>query len=504
MSGFGGADGRRAQGRAMLGDVGQSRPLAYASALALVAAACALGLLMTSAIAIHDIALLLVVPVMATAIWLGRGPSMVAAAASVVGFDYLFVPPRFAFAVADPRYGITFAIMLGIGFVIGGMASRLREQGRAATEREAKTDALYSLGRALESASTDAAIAGALVSEVERVFRGEARWLARPPGLGEPHASRASLVAQAVAERRTQRGAGAIAVPLDAGDASHGVLLLVTTHLEADAIDVALLEALARQAAAAFARAHAADVAAAADRRARAEEARNTLLSAVSHDLRTPLAVIGGAATTVRTAALLPDERDELLATICDEAERLERLVGNLLDMTRLQSGVVALRGQWMPLVEVVGSALGRLDAVLGDRRVDVELDPGLPLVWIDPVLLEQALVNLVDNARKHTPPGEPITVSGHVERDAIVVAVADRGPGLVGDLAEHAFDRFVRGDPGRRDGFGLGLAICREIAAIHGGTISAEPREGGGLRVVLVLPRIGDAPSVEIEEASA
>lgn len=477
-----------------------SRTLAYAWAVALVAATCVVGLAAVDAFAVHDLALLFVVPVIASAAWFGRGPSMMAAGASVAAFDYLFVPPRFAFAIADARYGVTFGVMLVVGVVTSGMASRLREQQHAARERETKTDALYALGRALAVASSSATIAAVLVAEVERVFRAEAVWLPRPPALGAPHASRASLVAEAIAQRSTKVAAGAIAVPLDAGDQDNGVLLLITTSLESSTVDVALLEGLARQAAAAFARAHAAEIASSADRRARTEEARNTLLSAVSHDLRTPLAVIGGAAITVRNNTLPPGERDELLATIGDEAERLERLVGNLLDMTRLQAGAVVLRGQWVPLVEVVGSALGRLDTQLGDRQVDIDLDPELPLLWIDPVLLEQALVNLIDNARKYSPAAEAIAIEARATAETVVVTVLDRGPGLSGELATHAFDRFVRGERTGRDGFGLGLAICREIAVIHGGTIAAQPRDGGGLRMVLTLPRRADAPSVDAE----
>lgn len=477
-----------------------SRTLAYAWAFALVAGTCAVGLAAVDVLAVHDLALLFVTPVTASAAWFGRGPSMAAAAASVAAVDYLFVPPRFTFAIADARYGVTFAVMLVVGVVISGMASRLREQQHAASVREAKSDALYSLGRALATATTPSAIAAALVAQVERVFQGEAVWLPRPPVLGEPHASRAPLVAAAIAERRTGVGAGAIAVSLDAGEHQSGALLLITTNLESSAIDVALLEGLARQAAAAFARAHAAEVAEAADRRARTEEARNTLLSAVSHDLRTPLAVIGGAASTVRSAALSVEDRDELLATIGEEAERLERLVGNLLDMTRLQAGAVALRGEWVPLVEVVGSALRRLDTKLGDRRVEVDLDPALPLLWIDPVLLEQALVNLLENATKYSPSPEPISVEARASEREVVVTISDRGPGLSPDLAEHAFDKFVRGTRAGRDGFGLGLAICREIAAIHDGTIAALPRDGGGLCVALTLPRRTDAPSIEPE----
>ncbi len=233
------------------------------------------------------------------------------------------------------------------------------------------------------------------------------------------------------------------------------------------------------------------------------EEMRSTLLSAVSHDLRTPLAAITGAATALRDdgAGLDTARRDDLTTTICEEAERMERLIANLLDMTRLASGAMKVRREWVPLEEVVGSALTRLDARLTGRAVRVDLPAALPLASVDPLLLEQVFVNLLENAARHTPASTPIEISARARDDGDVqVDVADRGPGLaVGDEAR-VFERFYRGAGAGRGGVGLGLPISRGIAEAHGGTLTAHAREGGGAVFRLTLPGQGPEPSMPAE----
>ena len=235
------------------------------------------------------------------------------------------------------------------------------------------------------------------------------------------------------------------------------------------------------------------------------EERRSSLLSALSHDLRTPLAAITGAATTLRdeSAAIDGGQRRELLDTICEEADRLERLVRNLLDMTRLESGAVVVKRQWLPLEEIVGSALNRLDAQLGGRPVRTDLPDDLPLVPVDAVLLEQVFVNLLENAAKYTPPGSPIDVVARAAHGAIAIEVADRGPGIATGDPSRLFDKFVRGpNTGSTGstGAGLGLAICRGVIGAHGGTISAANRQGGGAVFRMTLPIIGTPPPAPSE----
>jgi two-component system sensor histidine kinase KdpD len=230
--------------------------------------------------------------------------------------------------------------------------------------------------------------------------------------------------------------------------------------------------------------------------RARTEEMRNSLLDAVSHDLRSPLAAITGAATTLRDGQEVPPpERAELVATICEEAERLERLVRDLLDMTRLQSGALEVRREWVPLEEIVGSALERLEPRLQGRPVEVDLPGNLPLLSVDPVLLEQVLVNLLENAAKHTPAGSAIELRARDQAGGVTVEVSDRGPGLPAGAEARVFEKFFRQARPGVAGVGLGLSICRGIVEAHGGTILAENRAGGGATFRIALPMVGEAP---------
>jgi len=211
--------------------------------------------------------------------------------------------------------------------------------------------------------------------------------------------------------------------------------------------------------------------------RVRTEEIRSSLLSAVSHDLRTPLAAITGAGSALRDEGgdLGPAERRELIETLCEEAERLERLVANLLDMTRLEAGALEVKREWVPVEELVGSALGRIEGRLDGRPVVTAIPPDLPLAPVDPVLFEHALVNLLENALKYTPHPSGIRVEARREGADVKVTVADEGPGLPGGEEEKVFEKFYRAGGSIQRGFGLGLPICRAIVTAHGGRIWAE-----------------------------
>ena len=238
---------------------------------------------------------------------------------------------------------------------------------------------------------------------------------------------------------------------------------------------------------------------------AESEFLRNTLLSGVSHDLRTPLSAITGSASTLIEMGdtLSPETRADMLDTIYLESERMERLIRNLLDMTRLESGGVVLKRAWQPLEEVVGSALRHLERRLKDRLVTVDLPADLPLVHIDEAAIEQVLVNLIDNAVEHTPPSTPIEIGAAITQDGVVaVTIADRGAGVAPDIRGRVFDKFFRArctESGRRgSGVGLGLAICRTIVQAHGGTIGVGDRPGGGAAFRFNLPVVGRPPPVD------
>jgi K+-sensing histidine kinase KdpD len=243
----------------------------------------------------------------------------------------------------------------------------------------------------------------------------------------------------------------------------------------------------------------------AAELRARTEEVRSSLLSAVSHDLRTPLGAITGAASTLRAAGDTLDgaQRADLVDAICVEADRLDRLVRNLLDMTRLDSGTLQIRRDWVPLDEVVTSAIGRMDERLSGRAVRADIPDELPLVSVDPVLLEQLFVNLLDNVVRHTPAAAAVTITARQDGDArlVHVDVADDGPGLPPGDEQRVFQKFFRGRGAGAGGAGLGLAICRAIATVHGGTLEAHNRPTGGASFRLALPLPGAAPPLPAAE---
>lgn len=241
--------------------------------------------------------------------------------------------------------------------------------------------------------------------------------------------------------------------------------------------------------------------------RAQTEEVRSSLLSAVSHDLRTPLATITGAASTLRDDGpkLGERERAELLDAVCEEAERMDRLVRNLLDMTRLEGGsAVVVHAEWVPLEEIVGSALTRLERKLEGRVITTTLPPKLPLLRVDPVLFEQVFVNLFENAAKHTPAGSPIDVSARSDAGFVEISIADRGPGFLPGDELKVFEKFHRSPGASAPGAGLGLAIVQGVLRVHGGSARARNRDGGGGEVLLRVPEVHGAPSAPREEAAA
>ncbi|MGH7180372.1 MAG: ATP-binding protein, partial [Nitrospiraceae bacterium] len=265
-----------------------------------------------------------------------------------------------------------------------------------------------------------------------------------------------------------------------------------------------LLEILGNQIALALERARLADEAQQAHVSVETERMRNAILSSVSHDLRTPLATITGAASGLleEKDQLSPAARDELAKSIYNEAHRLDRLVRNLLDMTRLESGAVQLQKEWHPFEEIVGAALTRLESRLGGHHIRTNFHPDLPLVLVDGVLMEQVLINLLENALKFTPPSTAIELSATVSDHELDFEVADRGPGMPSGDEQRIFDKFYRAGSAREGGVGLGLTICRGIIEAHGGKIWAETRPGGGALFRFTLPIEQAQPTIEPEKA--
>ena len=488
----------------------------YFLALQFVVVATAVAAIADTYLALPDIVMIYLVAIILTAIRVGRGPSVLAASLSVAAYDFFFVPPRHTFAVSDTRHILTFAMMFAVGIILSEMTVRVRAQAREARHREAITAALYALARDLGAAADAGAVAAALAQRASDAFEGTvAVFLAEPGGeLREAARSgEAALDARDLSVARwshahgraaglgseTLPGARASCVPLKTDGRALGVIAYVprSAGRAPDAEQRHLLDALARQGALAVERVILALDAELADLRARTEEMRSSLLSSVSHDLRTPLAAIKGAASALTGGApgLDAARREELAETIFEESARLERLVGNLLDMTRLASGALTVKREWIPAEELVGGVLTRLEGALSGREITTSVEPDLPLLSVDPVLFEQVLVNLVDNAIKHTPAGTPLEIGAHAVPEGIAIEVRDRGHGIAPGTESLIFEKFRRGSGASPIGSGLGLAICRGIVEAHGGTIGAAARDGGGAVFTVVLPQRDDVP---------
>jgi two-component system sensor histidine kinase KdpD len=458
----------------------------------------------------------------------GRGPGIAASVAAVLLYDFFVVPPTYSLDVSDVQYLLTFGVMLAAALVISTLTVRVRQQAEDARQRERRTEALYRLARQLAATAGRYQLVVTAQRELNELFGGEVGLflpgqhgtLQLAPGIGLEDGvadSEADIaVARWVFDHGQPAGAGtdtlpsakALYLPLVGPEGRVGVLGIRlpqgTEHLQTPD-PRQLLEACAGQISLALQRSALAEQAQQVLVQVEAERVRSSLLSSVSHDLRTPLAVIAGSSSSLLESGDAQDAetRRELLQTICEETGRMSRLVENVLRMTQLQSGAIAPKKQWQPLEEVVGSALGRLGKTLADHPIATRIPPNMPLLHFDGVLVEQVLINLLDNAAKYTPPGTPVDIAGAVEENNAVVEVADRGPGLAPGEERHIFDKFVRGAAGTtqgRRGAGLGLAICRAIVEIHGGRIWAENRPGGGARFTFTIPIERQPPAVDAE----
>jgi two-component system sensor histidine kinase KdpD len=457
--------------------------------------------------------------VVLVAVRFGRGPSVLASVLSVATFDFLFVPPRGTFAVSDVRYFLTFAIMLVTALVISNLTVRIRQQVVSARQRERRTQELYDMSRELAGTRGVIELAQCAMRHVSDVFDSKvALFLPGADGqllTEEELAQSSDLRLRDIRFRPDERersvavwtfrhsevaGLGtktlasskALYIPLNASGGTVGVLglLPVDSHQFESLEQIHTLETFANQTALALERAKLADQAEQARVRIETEQLRNTLLSSISHDLRTPLATITGAASALLDGDALidADSRRDLAQSIYEESERLNLLVRNLLDMTRLESGAMQVNKEPQALEEVVGYALDRMNTPLAGRELHLAVPPDLPLIPLDGVLISQVFINLLENAAKYTPPGSPIDISAVRDNGGVMVEVADRGPGLPAGEEARIFDKFHRAANGA-SGAGLGLAICRAIVEAHGGRMWAENRVGGGASFRFTLP---------------
>jgi two-component system sensor histidine kinase KdpD len=492
----------------------------YAWAAVALVAATLLNVATRSIFVLADQAMVYLLVVLLVATRVGRGPSLFAAIGSVLVLDFFFVPPYYTFSFANLRYTVTFLVMLAAGFIVSHLTHRIRQQAEAARQRERRTAALYGMSRdfAVETAVDE--IAHTAVRAVSELLGVDAVLMLDRDGALRPQGASGTWKADSEHETAVARwvlahgriagfstdtlpGSQGLYLPLVGAGGTHGVLgVALASRPEAPTpAQNQLLETFVAQTALALERALLADAATRAGLVAETERTRSALLAAVSHDLRTPLAAIAGTAEVLLDDSLAPNVRHELLETVREETLRLNRLVTNLLELTRLESGVLQLRKELCPVDEILTTAMARTRTLLQHHDVHVSSPEEDLLVAADPVLLEQAVIHLLDNAAKYSPPGSRIDVAARGAAKTVTIEVADRGPGIVPGEEERIFDRFYRAtDGGRTAGAGLGLAICRAIAKAHGGSVHAAQRPGGGAGFSLTLPREAAAPAALLE----
>lgn len=462
-----------------------------------------------------NIAMVYLLPVLFSAVKWGTGPAVIAAVVGLLTFDFYFVPPTLTFTVGDLRYLISFAIFLLVALLTGTLATRLRQQVISSRQRETRTAALYALSREIAAVAELHPVLESVVRKVAETAEGKI-FLLLPDKSGKLELQ-ASSVSQGesflddnewavaiwvfehseMAGRGTDTLGGAVGlyIPLRTEQGVQGVLGVWLNNPERylQPEQQRLLEAFADLVAVAVTRIQLAEQARAAHLLAESERLRTALFNSLSHDLRTPLASIIGAVTGLleEDNVYTPAARRDLLQTIKQGATRMNRFVNNLLDMARLESGMLQLNKEWCDMQDIIGVAISRLGEPLRSRPVKIEIQPDLPLLQADYLLVEQVLVNLLDNALKFSETGSEIVISAaHRSEKQVEVAVADRGLQIPAEDLERVFDKFYRlHSPRQVSGTGLGLAICRSIIEAHGGQIWASDNPAGGVIISFILP---------------
>lgn len=436
----------------------------WANALATFIGAIVLAFLMERVVGASQLSLLfLTAAVVASANW-GRGPGILVAILGVLADDYYFIPPRFSFRVSGPEL-VSLLLLLGIAIFIGHLADNLRQQAEFARRGQERAQATARMSRDFSGAISTDQVSSITIEGIRQTF-----------GLS----SRISSDASAMPE------AGWSAFPLRAPRKTRGVLLVPSVDLRAEERD--FLEAAASLTGLAVERIHFVEVAGDALLRMQGERMRSRILSTLSHDLRTPLTGMLAGVESLDADLVGMDGRVRAKTReVAAEVRRMSDLVGNLLELSRLQSGGVQLRRDWNSAEELIDGALRQRESLLNGREISVEVSEHVPLVWCDGVLVERVLVNLLDNAARHTPPGTPVRLWALAEEKVVRIGLDDFGGG---------FDESKNGSEG------IGLSLCRAIAEAHAGTLDKGRTPGGGARAVLVLPQDRHPPEPPEEES--
>jgi len=484
----------------------RSTPASYAYAFAICAAITAIASMLLDRIAQTNLVMLYLLGAVFTAARLGRGPGVLFSFLGVAAFDFFFVPPRMSFTVADTQYLLTFGVMLVTSLMISHLTASLKRQAHLATLRERRTGAMFAMTRELGGALMTDQIIEIGMRHVSEVFQARTAILLPDslekvrPKVENPDPATALNevdldIAQWVYDQQKQAGHGtetlpaatALYLPLKAPMRTRGVIALLSERMAEFAVPEQrrMLESFVAQIALALERVHYVEIAQDALVSMESERLRNSLLSAISHDLRTPLTAIVGFASVLAEQGVAVSggpRAQDLSEAIREEALRMNGLVINLLDMARLQEGSMRLNRQWSSIEEVIGAALAGCRRLQGDREVQARVTADLPLLQLDAVLVERLCANLLENAAKYTPAGTPLTIDASMLQEEahryVRVEVSDSGPGLPAGMESRVFDKFTRGEKeSAQPGMGLGLAISRAIVEAHGGRIGASNR---------------------------
>lgn len=495
------------------------RPLAnlrdYAQALAYVVASITAAYLASPYCQLSDLAMIHMLGIILMATRCSVRASISACVASILAFDYFFIPPKFAFAWTDAKSSLLFVAMLAVATVISTLHQRLRQQEQVARAAAFRAESLFALNAELSGVHDAEQLVALTARHLERLFSASVVIALR--GVegalnGIEDAEEAAFAARALARReltcRQGAASASVWVPLASVHSVFGVIgLRLSGGFERDSAQGFLLSAFANQLATSLERVQLANAVQRTQLEAESERLRSSLLSAVSHDLKTPLATIIAAGTTLigRKAELDEQASEELLTSIVGEGERLSRLIQNLLSIARLESPTIELRRTPEAIEEIVGAAVERFGR-LGKPRVRVELEADLPLVSVEPLLLEQVVMNLLENAARHGGPDVTIAVHASTIAGFLSVQIADDGPGIPDDERDKVFEKFYRGRRTAKNdgGAGLGLTICRAIIRAHGGRIVARERPGGGALIEFSLPLAAAAAAEEPRAESA
>jgi two-component system sensor histidine kinase KdpD len=463
-----------------------------------------------------NVLLIYLLGVFFVAIQFGLFSSILASLMSAAAFAFFFAPPIFSLKIADFDNLMGLAIMLIVGTVTSKLTENLRVKSKLLENKERKASALYGLSKALAESRSEKEIIHVAVNHIYAEFKSlntflfpDRQRLVHYPeniSLQNVDLNVANWVFQhgQIAGKNTDNlpSESCVYIPLNCSLGTIGVLAMNPIELVEEQ---QFLETFVTQIVHALERAKLAEQAKEATLKMQTEALRNSLLSSISHDLRTPLATIIGAATTLETDAerLTENNRKKLANAIAEEAQRISDLTTKILEMAKLETGEVILNKEWYAPEEIIGSALRCLDKKLKYRQVNLHIAQDLALIHVDAVLLQQVIVNLLDNADKYSPVEQPIDIFVEPNSSDLTISIADRGLGIPENLLQKIFDKFFQiYTESAQSGVGLGLSICRAIVEAHSGEIHALLREGGGLEMKFNLPVLEKPPLMDLEES--